>query len=71
MSQREQGRIKFWNEDKGFGFIRCQDGSDLFIHISATGFLAPGVGDEVTFERGVNPRSNKPEAKAVSIGGSQ
>ncbi len=64
---REQGRIKFWNEDKGFGFVRTDDGDDLFVHVSNLGFLRPVVGNRVAFERGVNPRTNRPEAKAVSI----
>ena len=65
--QRESGRIKFWNQDKGYGFIRGENSKDLFVHVSQTGFLVPGIGDRVSFERGTNPRSNKPEAKAVAI----
>lgn len=65
--QRESGRIKFWNEDKGYGFIRADNGTDVFVHVSQTGFLTPGIGDRVSFEVGTNPRSNKPEAKAVAI----
>lgn len=65
--ERETGQIKKWFDDKGFGFVRCQDGSDLFVHVSATGFLVPKVGARVTFERGGNPRTGKLEAKAVAI----
>ena len=67
MSERSFGRIKFWKESSGFGFIRCDDGSDLFCHVSNTGFLVPKVGDRVSFDLGANPRTNKPEAKAVAI----
>lgn len=67
MSEREHGRIKNWFEEKGFGFIRCEDGTDIFAHVSATGFLIPKAGARVSFERGENPRTNKMEAKAVSI----
>ncbi len=66
-SEREFGRIKFFDPDKGYGFIGCEDSKDLFVHVSATGFLVPGIGDRVSFERGTNPRSNRPEAKAVAI----
>jgi cold shock CspA family protein len=65
--QRSFGRIKFWNEDAGFGFIRCDDGSDLFVHVSNTGFLSPKVGDRVAFDHGTNPRTNRLEAKSVAI----
>lgn len=64
---REQGRIKFWQQDAGYGFIRCNAGDDLFVHISNTGFLVPKVGAQVEFDRGTNSRTNKPEAKNVSI----
>lgn len=68
MTERVQGQIKKWFDEKGFGFIRCgDDGSDLFVHISATGFLIPKIGARVTFERGGNPRTGKLEAKSVAI----
>jgi len=67
MSEREFGRVKNWNEDKGYGFIRCEDGRDLFVHVSATGFLPLTKGDRVSFEVGANPRTNKAEAKAVAV----
>ncbi len=64
---REQGRVKFWNQDKGFGFVRSDDGDDIFAHVSNFGFLVPKVGNRVTFERGVNPRTGRPEVKSASI----
>jgi CspA family cold shock protein len=61
------GKIKMFNEDKGFGFIRPDDGSnDVFFHVSA---LREGdeiiVGKFVSFEIGVDPKSGK--SKAVSV----
>jgi cold shock protein len=62
-----QGKIKLFNEDKGYGFIRPDDGSnDVFFHVSA---LREGddvtVGKVVNFEMGTDPKSGK--SKAVSV----
>jgi len=61
------GKIKMFNEDKRFGFIRPDDGSnDVFFHESA---LREGdeiaVGKAVTFEIGPDPKTGK--SKAVSV----
>jgi cold shock CspA family protein len=34
-SQRPQGIVKLWNLDRGFGFVRSDDGQDIFVHQSA------------------------------------
>ncbi len=34
MSDRKQGKVKWFREDKGFGFIEVLDGDDIFVHIS-------------------------------------
>ncbi len=65
--EREQGRVKFVNQDRGFSFIRCDSGDDLFAHVSNYGFLEPQVGARVSFVRGTNPRTNRPEAKQIAI----
>jgi CspA family cold shock protein len=67
MSEREFGRCKFWNDDRGFGFIRCDNGEDVFVHVSQCGMLRLEVGQRVGFDHGANPRTNKPEAKNVSV----
>lgn len=48
----QQGTVKFYNDQKGFGFI-TYDGGDLFFHIKQTqeGYL-PQQDDVVTFEIG-------------------
>lgn len=44
-----KGKIKFFNESKGFGFITSEEGKDVFVH--ATGLKQKVKdGDEVTYE---------------------
>jgi CspA family cold shock protein len=63
------GKIKMFNDEKGFGFIRPDDGStDVFFHVSS---LREGddvtVGKAVTFETGVDPKSGKTKAVSVDL----
>jgi CspA family cold shock protein len=63
------GKVKMFNDEKGFGFIRPDDGSnDVFFHVSA---LREGddvtVGKAVTFEAGVDPKSGKTKAVSVDL----
>lgn len=47
-----KGKVKWYNESKGFGFIESQDGKDIFVH--RTGLISPYSGlsndQEVVFE---------------------
>ena len=48
-----RGRIKWFNDNKGFGFIEQDDGDDVFVHYSAIeseGFKTLAEGAEVEFE---------------------
>ncbi|MEN8134629.1 MAG: cold shock domain-containing protein [Thermodesulfobacteriota bacterium] len=48
-----QGKVKWFNESKGFGFIEQDNGDDVFVHytaISGEGFKTLGEGDSVEFE---------------------
>lgn len=49
----EKGTVKWFNAEKGFGFISREDGSDVFVHFSAInmdGFKTLEEGQEVQFE---------------------
>lgn len=48
-----KGTVKWFNDQKGYGFIEQDEGPDVFVHhsgINATGFKSLKEGDRVTFE---------------------
>jgi cold shock protein len=48
-----EGKVKWFNESKGFGFIEQEGGKDLFVHHSAIqgeGFKSLAEGDRVSFD---------------------
>ncbi|MNY67669.1 Cold shock protein CapB [compost metagenome] len=52
MSNRQSGVVKWFNDEKGYGFITPQSGDDLFVHfkaIQADGFKTLKEGQAVTF----------------------
>jgi CspA family cold shock protein len=52
MEQRETGTVKWFNGQKGFGFITRDSGGDVFVHYSAIeghGFRSLEEGDRVEF----------------------
>ena len=53
------GKVKWFNADKGFGFITGEDGNDVFAHFSAIqsdGFKTLDEGQAVTFDTEEGPR---------------
>lgn len=54
-----EGRVKWFNEQKGYGFISRDDGDDVFVHFSeiqSDGFKTLAENQEVTFEIKEGPR---------------
>ena len=63
-----EGKVKWFNEKKGFGFIEQDGGKDLFAHhtaIAGEGFKTLSEGQRVRFE--VEETSKGPKAKDVQI----
>ncbi len=63
----ERGRVKWFNAEKGFGFIERDNGNDVFVHFSAItmeGFKTLDEGSEVEFD--VVEGAKGPQAANVS-----
>ncbi len=64
-----KGKVKFFNEKKGFGFITGDDGQDYFIHVSALpNNMRLVENEEVEFEASRSDRGL--QAKNISFGSS-
>ena len=62
------GTVKWFNADKGFGFITDENGKDVFAHysqINATGFRTLEEGQSVTFD--VAQGQKGPQAENIQI----
>ena len=67
MSDLVNGKVKFFNDTKGFGFIEQEQGPDVFVHFSAisgSGFKTLVEGQQVQFK--VTAGEKGPQAEDVT-----
>jgi len=63
-----QGTVKWFNNEKGYGFIAVDDGQDVFVHFSAIqsdGYRSLDENQRVEFEVAQGPKG--PQAEAVRL----
>ena len=68
---RTRGKVKWFNNVKGYGFIGREDGDDVFVHYSAItqeGYKSLQEGDEVEFD--ITEGKKGPQAENVTRAGS-
>lgn len=67
----QSGTVKFFNKEKGYGFITPDDGArDVFVHISAverSGLPALDDGQRVSFETEPDPKGKGPKAVNLAV----
>ena len=59
---KEVGKVKWFNAEKGFGFIEREDGEDLFVHfqnIKMNGYKTLNQGEEVCFDIEETPKGKQ------------
>jgi CspA family cold shock protein len=68
MTERETGTVKWFNSEKGYGFIEREEGTDVFVHYSALsmeGFRTLEEGNKVEFD--VIQGEKGPQASNVTL----
>ena len=56
------GKVRWFNAEKGYGFIEREDGGDVFVHFSAIqseGFKTLEEGQPVTFDTEADPKNSR------------
>ncbi len=69
-----QGKVKWFNNEKGYGFIGRDNGADVFVHYSAImgdGFRTLQEGDQVEFEIVQGPKGPQAANVIKTIEGTQ
>jgi CspA family cold shock protein len=65
------GVVKFYNSDKGYGFVKPDDGGpDVFVHVSALeqgGISSLSEGARISFEAVMDQRKGKTNAQNVKL----
>lgn len=57
-----KGKVKWFSNHKGYGFITSETGEDVFVHhssIQGEGYKTLSEGDQVEFEIGQTPKGNQ------------
>jgi len=66
-----KGTVKFFNADKGFGFITPDNGgADIFLHVSAlqaSGLYSVSEGQKISFDTEPDKRGKGPKAVNIEI----
>ena len=63
------GTVKWFNNNKGYGFIEARNGQEVFVHFSAIqseGYKSLNEGDKVTFDTEQDPK-NASKLRAVNV----
>ena len=61
-NMKEQGTVKWFNAEKGYGFVSRDSGDDVFVHhseLQQTGFKTLNEGDRIEFEVAQGPKGLK------------
>jgi CspA family cold shock protein len=64
MAEKKQGKVKWFNNSKGYGFIEQPEGGDVFVHYTAIqgqGFKTLDEGQTVEFELVQGPKGQQAE----------